>query len=186
MWKTTWLVMEPKLKPTPQIDPRSLSISARLCGRCREELYCSGNTCWRPQVLEFLGPPVPVLLTPFELHPVESAALRAQDLRLTEQLLHPQPKTVDTDFHAKSLFGTCVLLSRSAILKLQESLFTLCREIQELLDDIHLRFAGVICRHPPSPLITLRYCLFWGRRPQLATGHCQLSFPGTLSTCLKY
>lgn len=73
-------------------------------------------------MLEFLGPPVPVLPTPSELHPVESAALRAQALRLTGQLLHPQPKTVDTDFHAKSLFGTCVLLSRSAILKLQESL----------------------------------------------------------------
>lgn len=91
----------------------------------------------------------PILPTPSELCP---AALRGQPSRLTGQLSPIARNNGHGHFHAKSLFGTCVLLSRSAILKLQ--VFTLCREIQELLEDIHLRFAGVISLHPPSPLIS--------------------------------
>lgn len=86
----------------------------------------------------------------------------------------PGPTAKDSGhryFHAKSLFGTCVMdqASRPETVRV----FTLCREIQELCAGIHLCFDGILSTllcfclprahypHPPSPLITqaLLYCL---------------------------
>lgn len=86
----------------------------------------------------------------------------------------------------KSLFGTRVLLSRSAILKLQESLHCAERYKSSLKTFIFALLVLFVFTHlhlsSPS---CLWYCLFWGRWPQLAASHYQLSFPGlSLSTCL--
>lgn len=69
-------------------------------------------------MLGHLGPPVPLLPTPSEPCSVQLAALWGPAFKAYRAALAPTAKDNEHRyFHAKSLFGTCVSLNRSVILK---------------------------------------------------------------------
>ena len=93
-----------KFKPSPYMDPRPLSTtSASPCEGHKEERQHAGNTWWRPQVLERLGPPV--LCYRHHLSCARAACCPPGSAFKGHRAAKDDAHRY---FHVTSLFGTCV------------------------------------------------------------------------------